>query len=113
MHYDNGRFATALTSIRGFDGAGAMIGSTSGFIAYDRPFHSAGSFRVETPPAGQPRTVTVALEGNGYVPMFRAVSNAVSDGLLEHPLRPLQDTIEVMQLMEKVRRQLPHMPAGQ
>jgi hypothetical protein len=71
-----------------------------------RPFFSAASFRVETPPGGQPRNVTVALEGNGYVPMFRAVSDAVSDGLLEHPLRPLQDTIDVLQVMDDVRRQL-------
>jgi hypothetical protein len=30
-----------------------------------RPFFSAASFRVETPPGGQPRNVTVALEGMG------------------------------------------------
>jgi predicted dehydrogenase len=110
LRYGNGRFATALMSIRGHVGASATIGGTTGFITYDRPFLSAGSFRVEKPPDGRLRTVNVVLEGNGYVPMFRAVSAAVSDGLLEHPLRPLHDTIEVMQVMDEVRRQLSERP---
>jgi hypothetical protein len=38
--------------------------------------------------------------------MFRAVSEAIGEGLLEHPLRPLRDTIEVLQIMDDVRRQL-------
>lgn len=54
--------------------------------------------------------MNVALEGNGYVPMFRAMSAAVSDGLLEHPLRPLHDTIKVMQVMDEVCRQLSERP---
>jgi predicted dehydrogenase len=105
LRYADGRFATALASIRGLVGANATIGGTTALITYES-FLSGGSFRVETPPAGQPRTVTVALEGNGYVPMFRAVSEAVADGLLEHPLRPLRDTIEVLETMDEIRRQL-------
>lgn len=106
LQYGDGKFATALTSIRGFVGAGATIGGTSGFITYDQPFLSAGSFRVVTSPFDSPRTVTVELEGNGYVPMFRAVSEAVAEGLLEHPWRPLQDTIAVLETIDEVRRQL-------
>jgi predicted dehydrogenase len=106
LQYANGKFATALTSIRGFVGADATIGGTSGFITYDQPFLSAGSFRVVTTPFESPRTVTVELEGNGYVPMFRSVSAAVADGLLEHPWRPLRDTIAVLKTMDQIRRQL-------
>jgi predicted dehydrogenase len=106
LRYGDGRFAHALTSLRSFVGAGATIGGSSGFITYDQPFLSAGGFRIETPPHGTPRTVTVDLEGRGYVPMFRAVSQAVADGLLEHPLRPLRDTIAVLDTLDEVRRQL-------
>jgi hypothetical protein len=48
----------------------------------------------------------VTIEGRGYVPMFRAVSEAIGDGLLEHPLRPLADTIAVLDTIDEVRRQL-------
>ena len=76
------------------------------FIAFDEPFMSADRFRIETPPQGEPRTVTVELEGNGYVPMFRAVGEAIADGLREHPWRPLAETIDVLDTMDEVRRQL-------
>jgi hypothetical protein len=46
------------------------------------------------------------MEGRGYVPMFRAASQAVADGLLEHPDRPLRDTIAVLETIDEVRRQL-------
>jgi predicted dehydrogenase len=106
LRYRGGRFAHALASLRSFVGAGATIGGSHGYITYDAPFLSAGSFRIEIPPHGEPRTVTVELEGNGYVPMFRAVGEAIADGLLEHPLRPLRDTIEVLSTMDEIRRQL-------
>ena len=106
LRYDDGRFASALTSLRAFVGAGATIGGSTGFVTYDEPFLSAGSFHVESPPFGTPCTVTVELEGNGYVPMFRAVNEAISDGLLEQPLRPLSDTIAVLDTIDEVRRQL-------
>ena len=106
LRYGKGRFAHALTSLRSFVGAGATIGGTEGFITYDQPFLSAGSFRIETPPEGTPEEITEELEGNGYVPMFRAVGEAIADGLLEHPLRPLRDTIEVLETIDEIRRQL-------
>jgi hypothetical protein len=64
------------------------------------------TFSVVEPPFGVPRTVTEPREGNGYVPMFRAVSEAVGAGLLEHPWRPLRDTIEVLETMDEIRRRL-------
>jgi predicted dehydrogenase len=106
LRYRGGRFAHALTSLRSFVGAGATIGGSTGFLTYDAPFLSAGSFRIETPPEGTPREITVELEGNGYVPMFRAVGEAIADGLLEHPLRPLADTIAVLETIDEIRRQL-------
>ena len=52
------------------------------------------------------RAESVANEGRGYVPMFRAVGQAIADGLLEHPLRPLADTVAVLETIDEVRRQL-------
>jgi predicted dehydrogenase len=106
LRYDDGRFATALTSLRAFIGAGATIGGSTGYVTYDEPFLSAGSFHIESPPSGTPRTVEEELEGNGYVPMFRAVGEVIAEGLLEHPLRPLRDTIAVLDTVDEVRSQL-------
>ena len=106
LRYGNERFAQVVTSIAGWVNPVASIGGTAGFIGRDGPFWSSGGYRVETPFLSEPRTVRVELEGNGFVPMFRAVSRAVADGLLEHPLRPLDDTIAVLATMDKVRSQI-------
>ena len=106
LRYPNSQFAQATTSLAGFVNPAASVGGSSGYIAFDRHFMATGTYRIETPPTGTPRTVSVPLEGAGYVPMFRAVSDAVSQGLREHPLRPLADTIAVLDTMDEVRRQL-------
>jgi predicted dehydrogenase len=106
LRHGTGRFAQALTSLAGYVNPVATIGGEDGFIAFDEPFMSADTFRVDTPPTGKTRLVTVELEGNGYVPMFRAVGEAIADGLREHPWRPLAETIDVLDTMDEVRRQL-------
>ena len=106
LRHGEGRFAQALTSLAGYVNPVATIGGADGFIAFDEPFMSADTFRIENPPHGEPRTITVELEGNGYVPMFRAVGEAIADGLREHPWRPLAETIDVLDTMDEVRRQL-------
>jgi predicted dehydrogenase len=112
LRYGDGRFASLLTSIQGFVGAGANIGGTSGSITLDPPFFATGSFTVLTPPFDRPDRVSLPLEGNGYVPMFRAVGEAIADGLLEHPDRPLRDTIAVLDTIDQVRAQLVAAPAA-
>ena len=120
LGYGDGRFAHALTSLAGPVNPVASIGGTDGIIALEAPFFAADSFRVELWPDMDWRTESVDIEGAGYVPMFRAVGEAIEDGLLEHPLRPLRDTIDVLKTMDEVRRQLtesggapvPEPPAG-
>jgi len=106
LRYGDERFAQVVTSLAGFVSPGASIGGTGGFIAFDEPFMSAAQFRLETPMRGEPRIVRTELEGKGYVPMFRAVSDGVAAGLTEHPMRPLADTIDVLATLDDVRRQL-------
>jgi len=106
LRYRDGRFAHALTSLAGPVDPVASIGGTRGAISLDAPFFVRGSYRVLTFPELTVRPETVPIEGRGYVPMFRAVSDAISDGLLEHPLRPLAETIAVLETMDEVRRQL-------
>jgi predicted dehydrogenase len=106
LGYGDGRFAHALTSLAGPVNPVASIGGTEGIVSVDAPFFAADSFTVVQWPDMESRRETVELEGAGYVPMFRAVCEAIGDGLLEHPLRPLRDTIDVLKAMDEVRRQL-------
>jgi predicted dehydrogenase len=112
LGYGDGRFAHALTSLAGPVNPVASIGGTEGILSFDAPFFATDSFTVVQWPDMEARTVTVGIEGAGYVPMFRAVCEAIQDGLLEHPLRPLRDTIDVLKTMDEVRRQLTALGAG-
>jgi hypothetical protein len=112
LGYGDGRFAHALTSLAGPVNPVAAIGGTEGILSFDAPFFATDSFTVVQWPDLEARTETVEIEGAGYVPMFRAVCEAIEDGLLEHPLRPLRDTIDVLKTMDEVRRQLTALGAG-
>jgi predicted dehydrogenase len=106
LRYGDDRFAALLTSLRSFVGAGADIGGTDGAITLDAPFFATGSLSVLSASSRRPDRVELPLEGNGYVPMFRAVAEAVADGLLDHPDRPLRDTIAVLDTIDLVRARL-------
>jgi predicted dehydrogenase len=95
----------------------ASIAGTRGFIVVDMPFWVPKGFDVYPrgigPGAPPPTRVETAPEGTGYVPMFRAVSEAVQSGWTEHPAHPPSATIGTLQLVDEVRRQLldSHYPA--
>jgi predicted dehydrogenase len=106
LRYGDGRFAHALSSLAGPVDPVASVGGSRGGISLDAPFFFRGSYRVLTFPGLAVRPETVPVEGRGYVPMFRAASEGIGEGLLEHPLRPLADTIAVLETIDEVRRQL-------
>jgi predicted dehydrogenase len=112
LRYGDGRFASLLTSLRGFISPAASVGGSDGLISVGPLFLAAESFTVVKPPFGEPRTVAESREGRGYVPMFRAVGEAIADGLHQHPDRPLRDTVAVLETIDEVRRQLTEQAAA-
>lgn len=106
LQYDDGRFGHALSSISSMLGSQAIIGGTRGMVILEPSFHALETYRVILPMSREERRVTIRQEGAGYRPMFRAVTEAVEQGLTEHPLRPLRDTIAVLDIMDEIRRQL-------
>ena len=115
LRYDDGRLGHALSSIASMLGSQAMIGGTEGMVILEPSFHALETYRVVLPRSREERRVTIRQEGAGYRPMFRAVTEAVEQGWTEHPLRPLRDTIAVLDIMDEVRQQLlaAHSPDGQ
>jgi predicted dehydrogenase len=106
LDYADGRLGHALSSITAPFGSHATVGGTEGQVVIDPPFHAPESFRIYRGRSFDPRVLTIKREGNGYVPMFRAIDEAATQGLTEHPLRPMSDTIAVLEIMDEVRRQL-------
>lgn len=104
--YDSGRHASLGSSMVEFERPGASVAGTAGFITVGVPFFAPGDFQVYTPPFERPRAVRVDIEGAGYVPMFRETSAAISDGRTSHEWNPMEQTIEIMDILDEVRRQL-------
>ena len=88
----------------------ATIAGTVGFVELEMPFWMSGGFTVwpegARPGGPAPYDVREPLEGTGYVPMFRHVSECVMGGITESPVHPLSATIEVLDTIDEVRRLL-------
>ena len=102
--------AQLATSIEHMLTPRATIAGTAGFVDIDMPFWASGGFTVwpegVRPGGREPYEVREPIEGAGYVPMFRHASQCILDGLTESPLHPLSATIEVLDTIDEVRRQL-------
>lgn len=108
MILDHRSGATSLlhTTLESVTSTRATIAGTLGRIEIDRSFyaptgfnffgHNGSTFRYENP-----------LVESGYVGLgeqVREVARCISEGLIESPLRPHRDTLEVMEILDQVRK---------
>ena len=106
LGYSDDRFATVTSSLTEVIMAFAVVGGTAGTIVMDPTFFAGGAIHCYSAPGYTAQTTTVPIEGAGYVPMFRAVGEALAAGLTEHPRHPLADTIAVLAVVDEARRLL-------
>jgi len=87
------------------------LGGTKGSIDFGEQLFSPGSLRIVTGKPPAPPTVkdeAFVKEGNGYVPMFRAVNERILAGALEHPLHPVSATAKVLHTLQTIQKLLAH-----
>jgi predicted dehydrogenase len=109
LEFAGGKRAVCVSSLRGFSPLDAYVTGTRGTIQIPGAFWSPGSFEqviFTGPIAREVEEFTYAREGAGYVPMLRAVSNAILEGKTEHELRSHAETIAVAETMDEVLRQV-------
>lgn len=102
LGYSGGEQAVLATSIRSSLPLSAAIGGTEGLIELSEAFWSDTTYTLRWPD-GRRETRTEPKEGRGYVPMLRAVAEAVRAGQLEHPLSPHSETLALMRTVDRVR----------
>ncbi|SDY60392.1 Gfo/Idh/MocA family protein [Herbiconiux ginsengi] len=108
FEYAADRFAQLGASMVEYLEPTATISGTAGWLTIAAPFWAATSF--ETRSGGladalgrSPRRTERERQGFGYLPMLRAVSDAVLDGWLEHPLHPLASSIRTLGVLDRIR----------
>lgn len=109
LRFASGALAQLATSITFLIPPRGWLGGTRGSIDFGEQLFSPGTLRVVTGKPPAPPTVrdeTFAKEGNGYVPMFRAVNERILAGAIEHPLHTIAATAQVLQTMQHVQRAL-------
>lgn len=109
LTWEDGRRAQLECSLISPSPGGAIVVGTMGRIEVLPRFHHPTTIiHVDAPTRGveTPTTYQKESEGRGYVPMLRAVAEAVRNGDTERAEMPLRDTIAVMTVLQEVLDQL-------
>ena len=107
LHYANGSYAHVAASMVGYLEPTAAISGTRGWVDLPAPFWATDRYTRHSGDIGEalmkPVVVPFDREGFGYVPMLRAVGEAVRSGLLEHPIHPFSSTVAVARTLDRIR----------
>ena len=106
LTFDDGRFAQIAASMVGYVDPSAAINGTAGWLSIPAPFWATDQYTRHTGSIGEaltaPQTRRFEREGMGYVPMLRAVGEAVQQGQLEHPLHPWDAAHAVARILDRI-----------
>lgn len=109
LRYASGGMAQLATSITSLIPPRGWLSGRRGAIDFMEPLFSPAGLKLITGQPPAPPTVQEMLfprEGAGYVPMFRAVNDAILTGATEHPLHPVAATAEVLDIMQRIQAAL-------
>lgn len=95
----------ATTSMMTKSPVRAWIGGTEGYIDFDRQFYTTRGFEIVRHD-GETLRFAPSVNGGGFEYEIAEASRCISEGAKESWIFPLQATIEVMEIMDEVRRQL-------
>lgn len=107
LEFFKGQRAQCISSLLAFGSNDAVIFGNKGRIHIDPMFWGTKGYTFTTYTSSGTENVTrfdYLKEGAGYVPMLRAVVEAIQQGKTEHPLRSHTETISVASTMDEVLR---------
>jgi hypothetical protein len=101
FRYKGGEMAVLYSAIRTETPVEAVIMGTRGRIKLHAPFYKADKISVVK--ENEERIISIPYEGNGYE--FEAIEmmRCMSEGLLESPVMPLDESVAVMETMDRIR----------
>lgn len=108
LHYSKGRSATLHTTIESVTATRATIAGNEGRIEIDRSFYAPAGFTIYRHDGSESRHEN-SLRIPGYVGLGEQVgevARAIASGEVESPLRRHQETLDVMETMDRIRKQI-------
>ena len=109
FHYANGVVGIGASALNATFGTTARIAGSNAYIDVDGPFWSPVSatiYRFGARDTLDEERVEVGKDGAGYSHMIREVSQAIIDGKTECQVRPLDESIKIMGLLDEIRAQV-------
>ncbi len=105
FQYPSGAHAVLTTTLLSATPCAAVISGTLGRIEIDRVFYKPTSFRVSLR-SGDVIEYPRKYEGHGLREEAIEFARCVRAGLTESPILPLAETLEIMQSLDEIRRQI-------
>ncbi|MCC6144441.1 MAG: Gfo/Idh/MocA family oxidoreductase [Candidatus Hydrogenedentes bacterium] len=102
FRYESGALALLSSAVLTETPWEAVIMGTEGWIRIDRPFWNPGRATLERP-GHDPVVAEPPRTGNGYNYEAAAVQACLADGNLEHPLMPLDESLAIMETLDRIR----------
>lgn len=109
LGWAGGRSASLLASLRCATPGTARVVGTEGWIDVPPRFHHPHSITL-CRNGSEPRRIDAPPVGAGYSHELREVTEAVADGRTESTVMPLDDTVDVQEVMARVAAQLGMVP---
>jgi predicted dehydrogenase len=107
--FENGVIGHGVSSLISWQGFGARVVGSKHSVELVGSFWNARELDLVIPDGQQPpirERVAYETKGAGYAHMLQTVSKAILDGKLECEEHPLVATIESMEVLDEIRRQI-------
>ncbi len=104
LGYSGGALALLASAVRANTSQEARVIGTEGLIHVPSPFWRSPKV-VLALNGKDPQEVELPYEGNGYNYEAAAAGDCLRDGRLEHEVMPLDETLSIMDTMDRIRAQ--------
>jgi len=102
LGHDNGELAVLYTAVRTQTGHEARIMGTEGHIHIPAFWHATG---LTLSSGGEQKQIDAPFEGNGYNYEAAEVMECLRAGRRESDVMPLDETLSIMQTLDRIREQ--------
>jgi predicted dehydrogenase len=103
FNYHDGSMAQISAGVDGPFSDGVSIHASAGTIRLDDPWKFS-QLHLE-PRDGDPKTFNLPFQGRGYSYQAAEVMRCLDSGLLESPVMPLDESLAIMQTLDRLRAQ--------
>lgn len=112
LRTEQGSFASLHSSIDTLTPTMATVGGTDGELVLDGPFYQPGNFTVRDHDGSSLRWEEPAIAHTALHFEAAAAARDITEGRIESPLRPLDDTLATLRTMDRITAALALAPGG-